>query len=331
MSRIIPCMKFNTTYIIVDDNPKFLTNFTLALGNDILYKSFSLPLEAVEFIKKQEINLRDFIKKYFHIAPDEAEPNVTRYDINSFKKVLYDKNRFLLSAVAITDYAMNDMTGAELCKAIVDRYMKIIMLTGEAGYDIAVSSFNQKEIDQFVLKDDPEYYQKIQTVADQLEDELFQDISKPILTAINNKDNLFSDKNFIKFFDKFVKDYDIVEYYLLEPCGSYIMLNSKGKAILLIGKDEEEMRVLYELASDHTKAPPMIAEYFRKKEKMTYFPPESKYYTQGTSPEYWPLIDVNKIELENNNFYYYGIVNELERYYNFDQEKIISYHDFKNS
>lgn len=332
MNGLVPILKFPTTLIIIDDNPEFLNNIELILGDKYRYKSFKSAKEALVFIKDQEAALQDMIKKYLSISIEEPElptPTAPAYsNVIKIHDIIYNPNRFALSSVIITDFAMPDMNGLELCEQLKNRLLKIIMLTGEAGYDLAVSGFNKKLIDQFVLKTDQNFFDQILEYAPQLETKLFAQISKSSVDSIsgNTQDCIFYDPVFIKFFEDTIKKLNIVEYYLLDPSGSYLLVDEAGKISWLLVQGEADMQILEEVAYDHSRndSDPRLQAIKSRKKLAFFFNPDE----QLTDPESWRLEDAEV--LEGKNTYYYSIVHGTNDYYSLEKEIVPYCYYLKN-
>jgi CheY-like chemotaxis protein len=328
MPELVPCLKFPTTLIIVDDNPEFLNNIELILGGEYPYKSFSSAKEALAFIKKQDIALQELIDKYLSVNVEDVELSspTAKLNIPNIHHVLYNSDRFSLSSVVVTDFAMPDMNGIELCEHLKNSLIKTIMLTGEAGYDLAVSGFNEGLLDQFVLKSESDFFDKIKQFVVNLETKLFEEISKSLLKIISGKleRSIFSDPAFIKLFESLVKKHEIIEYYLLDSSGSYLMLNGVGQVFWLIVKNEKDMNILYEVAEEETKDKVLI-NAIKNKEKLAFLLNPDK---QFLSPKSWRLEDAHPIK--GRETYYYSFVEGTNEYYKLETKNLISHFTYMN-
>jgi|GEM_PF-1919497 len=326
MIEFVPVMKFPTTLIIVDDNQKFLDNFKLVLGGEYKYQVFASAKEAIRFIEKQDQALKNLAKKYLVSVDDldSMEPKLN-LNISTLHQAVYDPHRFSLSTVIVTDYAMPDMNGLELCEQLKNRMIKIIMLTGEAGYDLAVAGFNERVIDQFVLKSESNFYEKVKEYYLQLEEKLFEQMSKSIIQTLSSESDVpFNNSEFIKFFKKLIDKHNIIEYYLLDASGSYLFVDAKGKIYWLIVKNEEDMRMQYELAAEEKDLSPSILKALKNKQKLAFLPTQSE---KNKPVEDWRFEDADCLETQSGN-YYYSLVKGTNKHYALDNQKIVSYSDY---
>ena len=329
MDDILPLIKFPTTLIMVDDNQKFLNSFKLNLGGEIKYKVFTSAKEALKFIQQQENALRSLVKKYLTVSieDDNLPKPAVNFDLSALHQILYNPERFILSTVIITDYAMPDMNGLELGNNLKNRLLRIIMLTGEAGYDLAVNGFNKGIIDQFILKSDADFLEQAKEYALALETKLFSQLSQSVVDAISgDSPKPFTDPGFIQFFKKLTQKHQIVEYYALDELGSYLLVNAEGQVSWLIIKNEEGMRILYELAEGDKEPSPSVLEVLKNKQKLTFF--LSKQDEMKPARE-WRLKTIQHFETRQG-VYYYSLF-APDDYYAVDTTKILPYANFINT
>ncbi len=173
-------------------------------------------------------------------------------DVSLLKKQIYNPDRFKHIAIAIVDYDMPKKNGLEFIRELNDSQIKVIMLTGKATQDTVIKAFNDKEIHRYVSKGDPDYLKKVSQYINELQAEFFFDFSKFILDSIKESENkVFENKSFIDLFNKIVRENEIIEYYLLDESGSFLMLDAAGNnQIWLIIKSKKDMQHFYEIAQD---------------------------------------------------------------------------------
>lgn len=326
MDDILPLIKFPTTLIVVDDNSKFLNSFKLNLGGEIKYKVFTSAKEALQFIQQQENALRALTKEYLAVSieNDNLPQPAVNFNLSSLHQIINQPQRFSLSTVVVTDYAMPDMNGLELGERLKNRLLKIIMLTGEAGYDLAVNGFNKGIIDQFVLKSDIDFLEQTKAFALTLETKLFSQLSKTVVDAISgDTPKPFTDPEFISFFNDLIKKLEIVEYYALDEFGSYVLINAEGQAHWLIVKNEEGMRVLYELAEGDQNPDSSVIEALKNKQKLTYFASPDDELKPASQ---WRLEKAQHLKTHQDS-YCYSLIAQND-YYTLGADKLFPYAEF---
>ncbi len=83
--------------------------------------------------------------------------DLCRYSVNieiaQIYQELWDRQRFTRTAILIVDYDMPGLNGLELARRLKSKLaIKVMLLTGEADQQTAITAFNQGEIDRFLPK-----------------------------------------------------------------------------------------------------------------------------------------------------------------------------------
>lgn len=319
------CFYHPTTLLIVDDNPDLLCDLSIVLAPHYKSKTTSSPKKIISWVQEQGNVMQRLVKQWVSSPEDYFESSQTLVKINipALRQQIYvDPSRFTLEAILIVDYSMPEMNGLELAARIrqLDLPIKIIMLTGAADQQTAISAFNDKLIDRFILKSAPDYVEKLLEYINDLQKEYFQEFAHVLMGG--RRKSVRSDATFIQFFNEVAERINAVEYYLVEDPASYLFLDAKKNPTWLIIKTDDEMQMLYELAQDEKGVPRSTVEALKKREKLTFFPDEK---SKIDSAKNWPLHFAKPLQADE--LYYYAII-EGNRDYALNLEKIISYQDY---
>ncbi len=219
---------------------------------------------------------------------------------------------------------MPKKNGLEFIREVNDSQLKVIMLTGKATQDTVIKAFNNKEIHRYVSKGDPDYFKKVSQYINELQAEFFFDFSKFILDSLKKSDNkVFENNSYITLFNKVIRENGMVEYYLLDESGSFLMLDAAANnQIWLIVKSKQEIRHFYELAQDD---PNLAAETLKKLEDrkiLTHFKTPKESITPASS---WHFVEAQPLD-EKKEFYYAIIKNN--EYFQMERSNIKSYKEF---
>lgn len=334
--RLFPtCCYYPTTVLMVDDNADLLKDIAFGLmSGPRKYKSrySTVPQEIIDMLKKQEDTPQSFIAKYTATAEEyfDTAKTIVRIDIPAIHQILYETPlRFDQYVVLIVDYAMPDMNGLALCqhiRQVLKLPIKIIMLTGEADQTTAVQAFNDKAIDRFVLKSDPDYIRKILEYLHELHMEYFEEITRAMLAVSPvYQQILWKDSQFLEFFNTTAHQHQAVEYYLLEESGSFLFLDARKNVTRLIIKTEEDILHLYELAADDRSAPAAVIEGLKQCKKLAYF---SEGESDSLPVKQWHLYDTQP--LPGVHAGYYAILKGIADH-PLEMDKITSYQEFLNA
>src|ERR1700738_518164 len=150
-----PLFYWPTPILLVDDNPSFLENFSSALDENFSFILFDNPHQALKILteKNSIFNEISSLATFVNSNEYDDENPLKKIDYSKLSDLIYHKKRYNEISVAIVDYTMPKMNGVEFCKKISNSRLKKIMLTGDAGYEVGIKSFNHDLIDAFVPKD----------------------------------------------------------------------------------------------------------------------------------------------------------------------------------
>jgi CheY-like chemotaxis protein len=323
------CCYYPSTVLMVDDNVDLLLELSLALSPHYKSKYSTSPQEILNWLKQQGNTTAELVKKWVSTPEDQVDLSKTsvNIDIASIQQLLYAKPlRFEQHLVMIVDYAMPEMQGLDLAKMIRQQLqlpIKIIMLTGEADQTTAISAFNHKLIDRFIVKSAPDYIEKLLLYIKELHGEYFNDVTNLMMGATASSER--HDAELVKVFNQIAIEAKAIEYYLLEEPASYLLLDDKKNPVWFIVKSEEEMQTLYELANDERDAPPETVEALKQRKKLVFFPNEK---SKLAPAKQWRLYDATLLP-GKQKYYYATIKKNLDA--NFESNKIVSYEQFLNS
>lgn len=323
----IPCCYFPTTVAIVDDDKLVLKGLFLKLGAKYPCISYSSPIQALDFLTK-EYQPNPFMQRVI-LRPDENENEhrVLDIDVRAIHQEIYNPQRFTEISVLIVDYAMPSLTGAELCQQLRHLPVKKIMLTGEATHDLAVRLFNEKLIDNFFRKDADNFLELILAAVKAQQVRYFQDLSELVVSSLTKDPHrppaCLDDPVFIDFFNKLCQEKNIVEYYLADASGSFLLLDSQGHINWLIIKTEAEMEGWTETARD-TDAGGMIVQSMETREKVLFLLSDEDFNKPASQ---W-IANLHPAKpLQGRTLYHYAIIKDSPAY---PLGKILSYQDYLN-
>lgn len=270
----IPTFYFPSTAVFVDDSKDFLINLSLQFDPSLSYRLFESPQEAAQFIQghtQRSVADRGYVSTYIDAVSNPLTSQTFNLDLSAIQKEIYNEKRFEEISVLFVDYSMPGINGLELCRMLEDHPCKKVLLTGQADEKMAVQAFNEGLIDSFILKNNPDVIATMNETLQDLQQRYFLENSDMMVRALASdslsflKDSLCSD-----FFRALCQKHNIVEYYLAETSGSFLMLNAKGEVSWLVVKNEEDLTMLSELAEDNN-APAEVVEQVRRGERLPYF------------------------------------------------------------
>jgi hypothetical protein len=131
------------------------------------------------------------------------------------------------------------------------------------------------------------------------------------MRAILTKESapVICDPLFRDFFAKLRIENNIVEYYLVELPGSFVMLDAAGNTSLLVVKCYEDLTIYYEFALDNGAPQEMLNEV-RSGNKIPFAWDADDYFRAHT-PEVWHQQLFPAEELEGKQIYHYALIKNL--------------------
>ena len=311
----VPACYFPTLTLLIDDNGRFLQGLQRFLGKEYSTLPFDNSVKIFNFISQYKNT--DKIPLYTNLSLKEGDINISDELINinipEIVKILQREDRFEELSVVVVDYAMPGMNGIEVSSKIKEEIatpIKIIMLTGEADEHTAVNAFNNGVINRFIKKSADDCLVKVKEYLADLEIRYFQDLSRTVAESFKARANfILEEPDFINIFNKIIEENKIIEYYLIEDSGSFMMLDKDGKITRLIVKTAEDMETLYDIARDDKKVSKSVLKKLENRERLVYFPDKESELTPAKD---WQLHQATQINGQKD--YYYALIEGVKDY-----------------
>lgn len=321
----IPTCYFPSTALFIDDSRDFLLNFVLQLDEGVAYRIFDTPYRALDYIHNKSSELDLFSNKY---SKEYRESKIASHanqqaklDLAAIHSEVYNPNRFGEISVVVVDYAMPGMNGIEFCRRIENNNIKKILLSGQADEKLAIAAFNEGLIHRYIKKSDVNAAELITKSIYDLQAQYFQAMSDLIVRMLAvNLPSCLEDKKFASLFRQICQENKIIEYYLAEPSGSYLLLDDDANVSYLIIKTEQEKNEYLNLAQ-HAGASKEVLNALASGEKIPFL-------IEGDRENVdWEKCLVPAQRIDCNEPYYYAYL-PGQTQVNVRQQKILSYHRY---
>ena len=323
------CCYFPTTIVLLDDRLDFLRSMALKLNSQLNYKLYDNPSQALEFLTTN-CRQSSFAKKWFSIVEDGEFENsllahsAVNVNIFAIHQEVYNKTRFNELSVLLVDYAMPNINGVEFCRKLQDLPIKKLLMTGEADHSLAVQAFNDHIIDQFVLKEEKDFFGQINKAVRELQKKYFHDLSKSIMeNLLIDSNNCLGDEVFINFFHQLCEENNIVEYYLIDDLGGFLMFDIEGNPNWLIVKIKKNIEGYYHIAEDNDASRDIIEDLANYRKIPFFFSEEDQKEPVNNWDKYLHSTNV----IEGKNKYYYTFIKD-KSIYKIRHNDIYSYQEF---
>lgn len=319
--------QYPTTILLLDDDKDILSHMSLLFSSmNIPCHFYSNPEKALLFLN-EEYQADPFIQHCITIQKDsDTDHRIVDFDFRKIHHEIYNPKRFQEISVAVADYAMPSMNGLDFCRNLEADFIKKMMLTGEAEESLAVEAFNEGIIDKFIKKGIISVPQMLIEGIRELQSKYFHMLSEMTLTKTGEMPSCLNDVNFIGLFNYLCDAHDIVEYYLLDEHGSFLMLDMQGKPSWLIVKSDSDMENIEQFAV-YQEAPEKILIGLKNRTLVPYF---------HTDEELKAPLDQclhcfhPAVELKGKQMYYYAYISDPD-IYPLKRDKIVSFEEYLNS
>lgn len=317
-----------TTVVLLDDNKEFLEMLGLTMSRYVPLSSYSSSQKALKYFNEEYKSISFIDQCFLRNKEENVDHIMQNIDIRSIHKEIYNQKRFDEIAVLVVDYAMPEINGLVFSRLLRQKYprIKIIMLTGEADQFLAVEAFNEGIIDKFIMKSTLHVNEIILHSIRELERKFFMELSEAYMRGIkphSSQLRCLSDPIFIEFFETLCKDNQIVEYYLMDEQGSFLLLDKQRNPSWLVVKNNQEMDGLYQFA-EMEEAENSLIEGLKSKQFMPYFHTDQDLMTP---PAEWQKYLHPAKQLNAKEIYYYAYINN-SHIYDVQPEKIASYQQY---
>jgi len=324
----IPTCYFPSTAVFVDDSRDFLLNFVLQLGESLAYRVFDSPFDALTCIHKKRCELELLSQRCLSEYTEAKNCPLTNHTINldlaAIHAEIYNPRRFSEVSVVVVDYAMPGMDGLEFCRRIEDTNIKKILLTGQADEKLAIEAFNKGLIHRYIKKSDPDVAELITKSVHELQLQYFQSMSDIVVRMLSvTSPSCLHDKKFADFFRALCQQKGIVEFYLADNSGSFLLLDEDANISFLIVKNQSDMRLHYDLALDNG-ASEEVLDLLLSGEKIPCF-----WQSNTATPQWseWSHCLVPANQFVSDETYYYAYVQGAVLF-DVRLDKILSYHQY---
>lgn len=264
---------FPTTVVAIDDTPRALNALKANIDEKLHHcRTYTDPKKALAYLKTHCKNILTLPLKTALDNDDDPD-----FDLSQIHREISDKNRFLTPTTVIVDYAMPGINGVDFCLKIKDLPVAKIMLTGKADEILAVNAFNEGIIDKFIRKGSNEEHNKINDEIYKIQKNHFRKLSASIIDQINEGNNLLNNKKFVAFFEALCKKNEIVEYYLVESGGSFLLIDIHGRIKFFVAKTDNDF-VEYCYAGKDDGAADEILKDLETRKRIPFFGLDKKFW-----------------------------------------------------
>lgn len=317
--KFLPIYYYPTTVFLVDDDRFFLKTLVQRLDKDNLYAYSDNPLKVLEILATQ-VDKEDALAVIEEEEMEEEGQYAVQVDFPAYTHIIFSPHRFERVSVVIVDYGMPALNGIDFSRKLkaFNPYLKIILLTGEAEAKTAVEAFNQGIIDRYVEKDMDSVKKLKEYIKELSEAYLFSMTHNIRQFLVQQANPLLSEKFLFDLLTHYTKEFDIVEYYLLDNRGSYLLFNRQGESFVLVIKTEADLEYYTTVAIENEASEALIKALESRQKFPLLITSEDKYKPVDTWEEC--LQEALPVPHYSNLFYAF-----VSNYQPSDQREIIPF------
>ncbi len=303
----LPIFKYPLTTIILDDDQSFLKGlgYNLNSSNFIKYETDQTVVE--NFINSKLQKPHDYAKIIKYEYPDTINSKKLSIEITSIVEKIKNKNRHNEFIVLVLDYDMPGKNGLEMAKEFSQSNVYKILLTGVATSDDIIDAYNNKIIDHYINKSDENLVSLLDQEIKKVQDEYFARYSERIISAIkldqNNICYLYN-SDYMHFILDFLKENNIIEYYLFDRIGSLFLVDNLGNKMTIYIADDDIFKGVIESVPDNSN--PQVIKELQEKKKMLCFSPNTEKYEDID----YSLFMKKCYKIKGHSGLYYSVVKE---------------------
>lgn len=270
MIKTLPIFYFRPMVVCIDDDISVIEVLRNLINKKFRTETFLNTNKFLDFIKGYASSLNDksFLRNFEESEHgDSPYKSLVEFRLNDLHELFNSNDLSSEVGVVIIDYLMPGINGIELCNQLHEYKFKKIVLTGSDDYKLGHKARDEELIDRFINKTvDPD---TLLTVIDELSFKYYEDITYSLKQHIETEHRLpLSDKLFINYFLKLMKDLKIKGYHLFDKGGSLCMIDEENKKyimsiytsesleqLLRVIKEESGYNDIYELIKTRKKIP----------------------------------------------------------------------------
>lgn len=275
MDNLLPVYQHPTLTVLIDDSKSFLDSLAFQMNPHLARKVFHDAQAAINWLHHAHLhsikNKNEPIRVGYDEQTESFERRSASIDLDRIYRVVLDQQRFYMPTVLVIDYAMPQLNGVEFCQAVQGLPCKKILLTGQADEKIAIDAFNQKLIDCFIKKNEPDALNHLETEIIKLQKDFFHERTSTLKDLLSRHSYSFlTDPAMEALVGQLCSRYRFVEYYLFPNPSGILFFDIQGKATLMVIETEASLISQLEIAQDQG-APPELLTALRELRLVPFF------------------------------------------------------------
>ena len=306
----LPGCFYPTEVVFVDDSESYLQALSLFFQKvpGVILKTFKNPQEALEYI-----NARVVVQQGVNWEQENCfTPNCYALKLNVFSlhRQIYNAHRYGQISVVIADYDLTEkyMNGVEFCRRISGKNIQKILFTGQADRSFVIQAFNDNVIQRYLSKNEVKDISDILEIVKAAQKRYFMSCTASLNIALCSNPQFplaVHSEKFHQLFNRIVDQGNIIEYYLLDGVGSFLLVDVSNKAQLLVVQNEDQVKANYCDLQDELEDKQLEA---LKSGALIYF--NTRFWNDTHHQTYGELIPA-EVLVDGSNKFFYGLTTNV--------------------
>jgi CheY-like chemotaxis protein len=240
---IMPVLYYPTQVVLVDDNPNFVEVLQQGIAKaGITSTVFMNPMEALRSLSLLELESPFLKALHFDELSHSDELAFSEQTLLAAIHTLAENpKRHEAVTVVVADYDMPELPGDIFFSTFSHPYIKKIMLTGYADYEMAVKFFNERVFHQFLVKEVFTTTEQLALHIGALQQRYFTEMCSPIVNTLFVDHPYVLQSDYAQWVQALLEHYHIREHYTVAKNGSKCLRDHHGNVRYLAIATSEEM------------------------------------------------------------------------------------------
>lgn len=241
---VVPLCYFPSLVLFVDNGHDFLLNAMLQLSEQTAYRLFDSPIDALDFISTYRHSYKVMWHHCFSEYRDACLVSGAEMDIRlaPIHAEIYNPYRFSELSVLVFDFNIRGMNGIDFSQRVNHTTIKKLLLIDEDKETEALEALEKGIIHAYVCKQDKNFIEIMNQQITKLQLSYFISMSNHIgkILDIHFSDCLYQ-ADFASLLSVVKEKYRIIEHYMMDTRGSFLMLDEDaclGMFSLLTEKED---------------------------------------------------------------------------------------------
>jgi CheY-like chemotaxis protein len=233
---------YPTTIICLDDNKGFLRAISNNLkGNNFEVETYVDPDQVQNILDNANISdsNNNLVQEIDGVLLGDRAININISNISKQRSLIKKSNNI---SVLLIDNDMPQIQGLDFLDQLNNNKTYRILLTGQEVDNKVISAFNSGVIDSYINKSDINLVDNLIVQINEGINKYFSKSSlliQQVIASDKSRSTALSSACFNQFFTKIIRQKNIVEYYLIDAQGSYLMVDKLGNKYTLLILEQE--------------------------------------------------------------------------------------------